>query len=132
MARCTHLDSVKVTDLPDAVDGCEDCLATGGQWLHLRICLECGHVGCCDSSPNQHASAHARETGHQLIRSRLSRGGVRSSTGTSDGFSTDAARALFRPNVRSYRGRRRGVVKSEERPGCPSSRPPRPATTSRL
>jgi uncharacterized UBP type Zn finger protein len=69
MASCTHLDSVKITRLPDAVDGCEDCLSTGGRWVHLRICLQCGHVGCCDSSPNRHASGHARSSGHPIIRS---------------------------------------------------------------
>jgi uncharacterized UBP type Zn finger protein len=69
MPICTHLDHVLVTQLPDAVDGCEDCLATGDRWLHLRICLECGHVGCCDSSPNRHASAHARSAEHPIIRS---------------------------------------------------------------
>ena len=66
---CTHLDHVKVTELPEAVDGCEECLASGGKWVHLRICLECGHVGCCDSSPGRHASGHGRETGHPIIRS---------------------------------------------------------------
>ena len=69
MATCTHLDHVHVTELPDSVEGCEDCLAMGGEWLHLRICLECGHVGCCDDSPNRHASAHANGTGHPIIRS---------------------------------------------------------------
>ena len=69
MAACTHLDQVKVTDLPPTVAGCEDCLKTGDPWLHLRICLECGHVGCCDDSPNRHGTHHARETGHPLIRS---------------------------------------------------------------
>lgn len=69
MARCTHLDSVKVTELPDVADGCVDCLPTGDPWCHLRICLSCGHVGCCDSSPNRHATAHAQATGHPLIRS---------------------------------------------------------------
>ncbi len=69
MAACTHLDTIEITELPDAVDGCEDCLAMGGKWLHLRICLECGHVGCCDSSPNRHASAHAAAEDHPLIRS---------------------------------------------------------------
>ena len=69
MATCTHLDHVHVTELPDSVTGCEDCLQTGDGWLHLRICLECGHVGCCDSSPNKHATAHADETGHPIIRS---------------------------------------------------------------
>jgi hypothetical protein len=66
---CGHLDSVAVTQLPEAVEGCEDCLRDGGVWLHLRICLECGHVGCCDSSPGRHASAHARTAAHPLIRS---------------------------------------------------------------
>jgi uncharacterized UBP type Zn finger protein len=69
VARCTHINRVEVTDLPGAVDGCEDCLASGDPWMHLRICLECGKVGCCDSSPNTHATLHARETGHLLIRS---------------------------------------------------------------
>ena len=63
MATCTHLDHVHVTELPESVDGCEDCLQTGDGWLHLRICLECGHVGCCDSSPNKHATAHAGRDG---------------------------------------------------------------------
>ena len=48
---CTHLDQVEVLELPAEVDGCEDCLRMGGKWLHLRICLTCGHVGCCDDSP---------------------------------------------------------------------------------
>lgn len=69
MASCTHLGHVRVTQLPGSVEGCEECLASGGGWLHLRICLECGKVGCCDSSPNRHASAHARSSGHPLIRS---------------------------------------------------------------
>ena len=69
MAECTHLDHVHVTELPEAVDGCEECLAMGGAWLHLRICLECGHVGCCDSSPGKHATAHEQGTGHPIIRS---------------------------------------------------------------
>jgi len=75
MATCTHLDHVKITELPEAVDGCEDCLATGDKWLHLRICLECGKVGCCDDSPNRHATAHAHESGHPIIHS-LERGEV--------------------------------------------------------
>jgi Zn-finger in ubiquitin-hydrolases and other protein len=67
--ECTHLDHVHVTQLPDAVDGCEECLREDGEWCHLRICLECGHVGCCDSSPAKHASQHAHATGHPIIRS---------------------------------------------------------------
>jgi uncharacterized UBP type Zn finger protein len=70
---CSHLDMIKVTELPERVDGCEDCLREGGVWLHLRICLTCGHVGCCDDSPNRHATAHARSAEHPLIRS-LERG----------------------------------------------------------
>jgi uncharacterized UBP type Zn finger protein len=69
MAACAHLDHVLVTELPAAVEGCVDCLATGDPWFHLRICLECGHVGCCDSSPNRHATMHAQTTQHPLIRS---------------------------------------------------------------
>jgi uncharacterized UBP type Zn finger protein len=69
MATCTHLDHIHITELPESVDGCEDCLATGGKWLHLRICLECGHVGCCDDSPNRHASKHAAADEHPIIRS---------------------------------------------------------------
>jgi Zn-finger in ubiquitin-hydrolases and other protein len=69
MPACTHLDHVHVTQLPESVDGCEDCLKIGGLWLHLRICLECGHVGCCDDSPNRHASAHAHTSEHPIIRS---------------------------------------------------------------
>ena len=69
MASCTHLDRIEVTELPESVDGCEECLESGDPWLHLRICLECGKVGCCDSSPNRHASRHAREAAHPLIRS---------------------------------------------------------------
>jgi uncharacterized UBP type Zn finger protein len=69
MASCSHLDQVAITELPDAVDGCAECLASGDPWLHLRICLGCGHVGCCDDSPNRHATAHARASEHPLIRS---------------------------------------------------------------
>jgi uncharacterized UBP type Zn finger protein len=49
--------------------GCEECLASGDTWVHLRMCLECGHVGCCDSSKNRHARAHFHATGHPLIQS---------------------------------------------------------------
>ncbi|MDP9135748.1 MAG: UBP-type zinc finger domain-containing protein [Actinomycetota bacterium] len=55
--------------LPEAVDGCPDCLASGSPWLHLRICLERGRVGCCDDSPSRHASAHAHAGGHAIIHS---------------------------------------------------------------
>jgi uncharacterized UBP type Zn finger protein len=67
--ECTHLDQVRVTELPGSVDGCEECLADGDPWLHLRICLGCGKVGCCEDSPNRHATRHFAETGHPIIRS---------------------------------------------------------------
>jgi uncharacterized UBP type Zn finger protein len=66
---CTHLDQITFTDLPESIAGCEDCLAIGGRWLHLRMCASCGHIGCCDSSPNRHATAHATTTSHPVIRS---------------------------------------------------------------
>jgi hypothetical protein len=69
MATCTHLDHVQITELPESSDGCPECLAAGMGWCHLRICLECGHVGCCDSSPGRHSSAHAEASGHPIIRS---------------------------------------------------------------
>jgi hypothetical protein len=56
-------------DVPPSGDGCAECLAAGGWWFHLRRCAACGHLGCCDSSPQQHATAHARTTGHWVIRS---------------------------------------------------------------
>ena len=65
--KCTHLDQVR--PVRPSAQGCEDCWKTGSRWVHLRICLTCGHVGCCDSSPNRHARAHFRATGHPIIRS---------------------------------------------------------------
>jgi uncharacterized UBP type Zn finger protein len=67
MKQCTHLGMVQAVS-PSA-DGCEDCLRIGSWWVHLRMCLTCGHVGCCDQSPNRHATAHFHATGHPLIRS---------------------------------------------------------------
>jgi hypothetical protein len=55
--------------LPPTSNGCVECLASGGWWLHLRRCVECGHIGCCDSSPSQHASKHFHATGHSVIAS---------------------------------------------------------------
>jgi hypothetical protein len=66
---CTHTDSITVFDLPDEIPGCVDCLAIGGRWVHLRMCQSCGHVGCCDSSPNRHASVHAADALHPVARS---------------------------------------------------------------
>lgn len=65
---CTHLDQIKV-ERPERVDGCEECLKTGSPWVHLRVCRSCGKVGCCDSSPNRHASRHAGESGHAIASS---------------------------------------------------------------
>lgn len=64
---CGHLDQIR--SVTPSADGCEDCLRIGAEWVHLRLCLSCGHVGCCDNSPNRHATAHYHETGHPLIRS---------------------------------------------------------------
>ena len=65
---CTHLDAI--AEVTPSSDGCEDCLRIGGHWVHLRICMTCGHVGCCDSSPNRHATAHWRANRtHPIIRS---------------------------------------------------------------
>ena len=69
MPECTHLDQIKVMELPDSVDGCEDCLKEGTKWLHLRICLSCGHVGCCDNSPEMHATKHNATSDHAIIHS---------------------------------------------------------------
>jgi hypothetical protein len=65
---CAHLDEIRI-DPPATVPGCEDCLRIGSQWVHLRVCRSCGHVGCCDSSPNQHASKHAAGSGHPIVSS---------------------------------------------------------------
>jgi uncharacterized UBP type Zn finger protein len=64
---CSHLDQIR--DVTPSAEGCEDCLRIGSWWVHLRLCLTCGHVACCDSSPNQHASKHAAATGHPIVRS---------------------------------------------------------------
>lgn len=68
IVTCTHLDQIAV-EPPGQVAGCEECLAAGGWWVHLRVCRSCGHVGCCDSSPSRHASQHARQTGHPIVTS---------------------------------------------------------------
>ena len=65
---CTHLDTVDTSITPSG-NGCVECLQSGGRWLHLRLCLACGHVGCCDQSPGRHATAHFHATTHPLIRS---------------------------------------------------------------
>jgi uncharacterized UBP type Zn finger protein len=64
---CIHFAEVK--DVLPSAKGCEDCLKIGDAWVHLRICLECGHVGCCDNSKNKHATRHFHETKHPVIMS---------------------------------------------------------------
>jgi uncharacterized UBP type Zn finger protein len=64
---CTHLDTIR--QITPSAQGCEDCLKTGDSWVHLRLCLECGHVGCCDQSKNRHATKHFHATGHPIIQS---------------------------------------------------------------
>ena len=66
-APCEHVEGLGTVKPGSA--GCEECLRDGDMWVHLRICLTCGHVGCCDSSPNRHATRHYHATGHPVIRS---------------------------------------------------------------
>jgi len=65
--ECTHLD--QIMEVVPSSDGCEECLQTGDSWVHLRLCLSCGHVGCCDASKNKHATKHYMKTSHPIIRS---------------------------------------------------------------
>ncbi len=67
MSQCKHVSQIKITSTDKHV--CEECVRTGDSWVHLRLCLECWHVGCCDSSKNKHATKHFRQTNHPLIRS---------------------------------------------------------------
>jgi uncharacterized UBP type Zn finger protein len=69
MAVCSHLDAITITTLPETIAGCEECLKMGSRWVHLRMCMTCGQIGCCDSSPNRHARKHAEEVGHPIVRS---------------------------------------------------------------
>jgi len=69
MPSCEHLDTITVLDVPPDVPGCEDCLASGGTWVHLRMCQSCGHIGCCDNSPGRHATGHFHDSGHPIIKS---------------------------------------------------------------
>ena len=65
--HCTHLDQIAITQTETHM--CEECIKVGDRWVHLRLCLVCGHVGCCDSSKNKHATRHFQHAGHPLIRS---------------------------------------------------------------
>ena len=64
---CTHLDRIR--PVAPSGDGCVECLLMGATWVHLRRCTECGHIGCCDNSPNRHATAHFRSSRHPIIQS---------------------------------------------------------------
>ena len=66
-STCRHAE--QLADVEPRTRGCEECLAMGSRWVHLRLCRSCGPVGCCDSSPNRHATKHFRTTGHPVIRS---------------------------------------------------------------
>jgi uncharacterized UBP type Zn finger protein len=65
---CDHVAGLGAVE-PRTPEGCQECLAAGGSWVHLRLCLSCGHVGCCDDSPSRHATAHFAAEGHPVIRS---------------------------------------------------------------
>ena len=64
---CTHVNEIQ--DVTPGSRVCDQCVAMGSSWVHLRMCLSCGQVGCCDSSPNRHATAHFHEAHHPIIRS---------------------------------------------------------------
>lgn len=66
---CIHIDTANKNTYPKTPDGCEECLKNGDEWVHLRLCLTCGHVGCCDSSKNKHATKHFHQTKHPVIKS---------------------------------------------------------------
>jgi thioredoxin reductase (NADPH) len=69
---CNHLSSLETTrahPLTPSSPGCKECLEVGDDWVHLRLCMACGHVGCCDDSPNKHATRHFHETKHPVIKS---------------------------------------------------------------
>ena len=67
MKPCTHLNDIQ--EVTPRTPGCEECLQTGDTWVHLRLCMSCGHVGCCDSSKNKHATRHFNATHHPIIKS---------------------------------------------------------------
>ena len=66
---CAHVTSATLKHVHRPPPGCEECLKIGGEWVHLRACLTCGHIGCCDSSPNKHATAHYHATKHPIVSS---------------------------------------------------------------
>jgi uncharacterized UBP type Zn finger protein len=66
---CAHAKQVRIREVERPAAGCQDCLADGGRWLHLRVCLTCGRIGCCDESPGRHATKHFEATGHPIMTS---------------------------------------------------------------
>jgi uncharacterized UBP type Zn finger protein len=66
---CPHVRDETIRHVKRPGKGCEDCLLMGGTWVHLRECLTCGHIGCCDSSPNKHATKHFQATKHPIVAS---------------------------------------------------------------
>ena len=69
LKTCDHVDQIQIVADKDNVRGCEECLRIGSTWVHLRMCLTCGHVGCCDSSLHKHARKHFQQSGHPIIQS---------------------------------------------------------------
>jgi len=69
MPECQHMRTAPVPEPEGRTTGCEECMTIGQEWVHLRKCLECGHIGCCNQSIGKHASKHVREAGHNVIRS---------------------------------------------------------------
>jgi uncharacterized UBP type Zn finger protein len=69
VTACPHVAELGADPPAQNPAGCQECLAEGTRWVHLRLCLDCGHVGCCDSSPRRHATAHFNTTTHPVIRS---------------------------------------------------------------
>ena len=70
MAGCEHLrEAAGAAPAPSTPEGCTECLPMGSTWVHLRRCLACGHIGCCDSSPNRHATGHFAQTSHPVVQS---------------------------------------------------------------
>ncbi|GAC1414130.1 MAG: UBP-type zinc finger domain-containing protein [Candidatus Doudnabacteria bacterium] len=67
--KCTHLEEANPKIKARIPDGCEECIKSGDSWVQLRLCLSCGHVGCCDSSKNKHATKHFDDTQHPIMRS---------------------------------------------------------------
>src|SRR5712675_22462 len=102
---CSHLDGIK-TVTPSAL-GCEECLKSGSIWVHLRLCRTCGHVGCCDDSPNRHAHKHFHATRHPIIE-----GYDRPKGG--DGVTSMRLALICRTALHPRGGRSRGTIESHD------------------